>query len=216
MLIFSSGAFAKKWANNIGVGVSVAGSFIGVNQKDADDIFQLGYGAEVTYIGVHENGLSAKANISVGVETSKDIALQDREVNVGAFENIVLGVGYSFVNSERLLLSVFATAGVEMGQYSFTEEDVVDGNETYDVTTTRSFVTLSAGTDIFAVYRLSQKLGIFANLGARYIFNGNESRETLKDGRSSKRGEHKNNSPDKIALFGKFIVQPTIGVVWTF
>ena len=36
MLIFSSGAFAKKGANNIGVGVSVAGSFIGVNQKDAE------------------------------------------------------------------------------------------------------------------------------------------------------------------------------------
>ena len=143
--VFSGTLFAKQWTNNIGAGMSIPFSTIGVNKNGADDINQLGYGVEGTYIGQHENGFIAKANVSIGLATSKDISVQERNTNLGVFENVALGIGYSFVNTERALFGLAGMAGVELGQYSLEEEKNSDSIET-----SYSLVTVSFGTDIFS------------------------------------------------------------------
>ena len=215
IFIFSTGAFSKTWQNNIGIGFSVPFSSIGVNKSGEDSINQLCYGAEGTYIGIHQNGFSIKADVSLGIATSKDISLQDRKINVGAFENVVFGAGYSFVHTEKTVLGACAAFGVEMSQYSVKEDDVKIDSEYYDVTKTISLVTFSAGADFFAVYRLSPRFGFFANLAARFIIVGNENYE-YKQETTSKKSKNSSSSDNDIDLLGNFIVQPSIGLIWTF
>ena len=211
LLILTNAIFSKTWTNNVGVGLSSQYSVTGVDDKNLDDKKQLGFGAEGTYIGVHSNGFSVKANIAVGLATSKDIAIQDRKTNIGAFENVAIGAGYSFVHSERALFGATAMLGVEMGQYSVDSEDVIYEGVPYDtLTTTLSLLTCSVGEDIFGIFRLSPRFGLFANLSARYIFVGNATTELKYESNSKKR------KSDDTELFGKFIVQPTLGVIWTF
>ena len=208
--VFSGTLFAKQWTNNIGAGMSIPFSTIGVNKNGADDINQLGYGVEGTYIGQHENGFIAKANVSIGLATSKDISVQERNTNLGVFENVALGIGYSFVNTERALFGLAGMAGVELGQYSLEEEKNSDSIET-----SYSLVTVSFGTDIFSVYKISERIGFFANLNARWIIAGTARREVTTESKNNgkKKQETDSSSTD---LLGKFIVQPSIGVIWSF
>ena len=221
-IIFTSNVFAKKWTNNIGAGATIPFSIIGLDSKGADDINQVGYGIEGTYIGLHENGFTAKANVSVGAATSKDVAIQDRNTNIGVFENIALGAGYSFVNTEKFLFGTTAMLGIELGQYSSKEKDVYIDEEISgksetagDVTTSLSLVTVSLGADIFGICRLNKRLGFFANLNARWILGGTTSSEVKNEWDDGHKTKTLTDSSEN-DLIGKFIVQPTIGVIWTF
>ena len=217
ILILSQSAFSKAWQNNLGVGLSGAFSSIGVDKSDEDDITQVGYGAEGTYIGLNDVGFTLKGNIAVGLGLSKDISLQDRKTNVGAFENVAFGAGYSFVHTETGLFGVTLMGGLEMGQYSISEKDVVIDGSYYDTTTTISLITVSAGVDVFGMYRVSQKIGFFANLEARYIIMGSKAKEYKKNPvNSSRKSNETKTVSDEANLFGKIIVQPTFGISWTF
>lgn len=203
--IFSESAFSKQWTNNIGAGASFPLSSIGVSKTGANDIFQTGYGIEGTYIGLHENGFTAKANISIGLSSSDDLSAKE-QTNRGVFENIALGAGYSFVNSTKALFGISGMFGIEMGQYSFSDEESE---------TSLSLVTISFGTDIFAVYRLNERIGLFANLNTRWIADGTARSqiETESEANGSKKQVTNSENTD---LSGKFILQPTIGVIWSF
>lgn len=214
----SGSAFAKKWTNNIGVGASLPVSSVGVDKKGVDDIDQIGYGVEGVYMGLHENGFTAKASISIGVMTSRDVSVQqERKTNIGVFENISLGAGYSFVSTERFLLGALGVVGIELGQYSVEEDDVAvnGGAATGDSKNSLSLVTASMGAELFAVCRLTVRFGLFAGLNARWILGGTASSENQEEWREGGKKWISTDSDDT-NLLGKSIVQPTVGVIWTF
>ena len=219
--VIASSAFAKKWTNNIGVGFTVPISTVTtkdttVNKKEieGEDIKQTGYGVEGTYIGVHESGFTAKADVSIGVATSKDIGLQDEETNIGVFENIYIGAGWSFVNTDNALFGITGMLGVDCSQYT-SKEDVKWGTYTSEQTNEFAMVSFGIGADIFGVYRFQPNFGLFANVGVRYLVAGSSKvsseTERKKDGRTEK-----TSTDFDIDLKGKFTVQPTIGIIWTF
>lgn len=215
--IFAQFSFA--WTNNVGGGFTVPFSITGVEESGSDDIQQLGYGFEGTYIGVHETGFTVKANISFGLDTSKDINLQNQKTNFGAFENVVIGAGYSFVHTEKTLFGFTAMFGVEFGQYSVKDEN---GPFTYNEksyekkTTSLSLVTTSFGGDIFGIFRFTPRFGFFANVSARGIVTGNAENSEQYESKSNKKATSTEVNTSSSSLFGKFLVQPALGVIWTF
>lgn len=217
-LIFTNLISAKTWTNNIGTGGTVSVLSIGADEDTmgTKNTNQIGYGLEGTYIGLHENGFTAKVDVSFGLATSKDISIQqNRRTNLGVFENIALGLGYSFINDEKFLVGTTGMFGIELGQYSV-ESDNEDYNGVYykNLKKTLSLASFSLGADFFAIYRLSEYFGLFGNLAARYVVAGNAKLESQYSGAK--------NSADSLTvsrnsdLKGNFIVQPTVGVIWTF
>ena len=212
------GAGAKTWTNNIGAGFSLPISQFGVDKSGADDIFQLGYGIEATYLGFHENGFTVKADVSGGLATSKDISIQDHSTNLGVFYNFAVGAGYSFVRTQKFTLSATAMLGLDAASYSNSEDDIqYDGKDCENVSRNLTYTMFSAGADLFASYKIKEHFGVFANISARYLVAGGTSQNvdwTWKDESGLKRKESaEGDGPD---LKGKFRVQPTIGVVWNF
>ena len=69
-----SGASAKKWTNNIGVGFTLPISTIGVDEKDADDISQIGYGVfgnlELRYLVAGASKESIEGKVKSGNKTT--------------------------------------------------------------------------------------------------------------------------------------------------
>jgi len=216
-LFLANFSFAKTWTNNIAAGLTFEDLSIGVDKKNADDITQLGYGIDGSYIGFHENGFTAKANVAIGVATSKDVSIQtDKNTNIGAFENVSFGVGYSFVRTDRFLFGSTAMMGVEMSQYSVNSEDEeLNGVKYDDLTTSLSLVTFSFGADIFAVFHFSERFGFYANIAARYLIAGDAKIE-YKYETSSKSSKKSEILTDDYSLFGNFVIQPTLGVIWRF
>ena len=217
-VIFTNLVSAKKWTNNVGVGATVSALSIGCDEKDldTDNVFQLGYGISGTYIGLHESGFTAKVDVAVGLATSKDVSIQQNNtINLGAFENIALGVGYSFINKPKILFGSALMVGVEMGQYSVESEDEDFEGVNYEtLKTTLSLLTMSTGVDVFAVYRVSENFGLFANLAARYVIFGNSTYEQKYE--KSETGKKSYTITDIFDLNGNYIIQPAIGVIWKF
>jgi opacity protein-like surface antigen len=211
--VLTGGAFAKTWTNNIGVGFTLPISTVGAKDKtvngqnfDFGDLKQIGYGVEGTYIGVHENGFTAKADVSVGVATSKDVQLQDESTNLGVFENVYIGAGYSFINSEKALLGLTAMLGVNCSQYK--SKETISG---WDYDNTFTLASFGVGGDIFGLYRFKPNFGMFANVGIRYLVVGGVKyeREVTKNNTTT-------TSSFDFDASGKLSIQPTIGVIWTF
>ncbi len=211
-------ACAKKWTNNVGVGFTLPISQIGVDESGADDVFQIGYGIEGTYVGIHESGFTAKADLGAGLATSKDISIQGDKTNLGGFYNIALGAGYSFVNTEKLTFGLTGMLGFDLATYSDSEDDITyDEKKCESVDHTLSYGIFSVGADLFVSYRIKEHFGFFANLSARYLAVGGTTDEiewTWKDSNGRKRKD--SSEGDGSDLAGKFRIQPTIGVVWNF
>ena len=209
---------AKKWTNNVGFGFSMPISTIGVDEKDSDDISQIGYGIDMFYVGVHEDGFTTKANVDLGIATTKDISLQDNETNAGIFYNADLGVGWSFIHTEKMMLSLTGMLGLDIGGYEDSAEDVsYDGNDCDSFKKTIAFAEFNVGGDLFFSYRIKEHFGFFANFSARYLVAGgiNDKIEwTYKDSDGRKHTE--SSEGDGTTLLGKFRIQPTLGVVWNF
>ena len=214
LILFSlSGLCAKNWTNNIGFGPLFAYSLLGL--EDSDDISQLSYGINGTYLGIHENGFTFKADVAVGATTSKDIKIQDRNVNVGIFENLIFGLGYSFFNTKKVVFGLAGIVGVELAQYGEEEQNVNYDSHTADFKKSNSIVAVSVGADLFGIYRFTDTFGIFLNLGTSYILSGKNTQEEKYEWKSSGlKKVHSVSAENK--LRGKILVQPTIGVIWTF
>lgn len=210
-LLMSTSLFAKTWTNNIGVGFSVPISSIGVDKDGADDIFQIGYGVQGFYTGFHQNGFTVKASESVGVATSKDIGIQDSDTNVGVFSNLEIGAGYSFIRTEKVTLSALGMFGLDISVYSDSGETTYNGQKA-DYTDSIGTAIFSAGADLQAIFRFKPNFGMFCNIAGRYLIAGGTFGETeYKYKNTTHTDSHSDGN-----LRGKFRIQPSIGVVWTF
>lgn len=227
----TTGAFAKKWpqwTNNVGGGITGNYSQIGADNTTSSDVIeQFGIGLEGIYLGYHENGFTAKADYAIGATASKDVTLQDKDTNIGFFTNIALGAGYSVPVTENLLFSFTGMVGADVSLFGDEKEDISyyyensDGtsDEAYsaDYAATVGLITLSIGGDILAKYSVSEHFGFFANISARWVIGGIETHETTYTYQKERKQRELTAQTSKdYDLLGKFRVEPTIGVIWTF
>lgn len=206
-LLISASLFAKTWTNNIGLGFSVPITMLKAKEPvfydsgDSKEKTQLGFNIAGMYLGYHESGFTVKGALSLGVGYMKDFWLNtndnttDSAIGFNAFET--LGVGYSFVHTDKAVLALTGGFGLQEGVYISPSDS--------DITVT--LIDFSLGADLTAIIRSSEGFGFFGSIYVGWIPTGTVSREE-KDGSSK--------STYNEDLNGNLTIAPTIGVVWTF
>ena len=167
-------------------------------------------------MGYHQNGITVKATESVGLATSKDVSLQDNDTNFGVFSNLEIGAGYTFIKDEKLTLSVLGMLGLDLSVYSDSKDDVAYDTTKADYSATYGFAMFSLGADLYVSYKFKPNFGVFGNVAGRYLVAGGAFGEKKYEYKIGGRTETNTTDYDAGDLRGKFRVQPTIGVVWTF
>ena len=223
-LVMSTSLFANTWTNNIGLGFSVPVT----NYKAKDSIFydtattstdkktEVAFDIQGMYLGYHQNGFTVKGALSLGIGTISDLYPENGSLERGIGVNIVetLGIGYSFIRSDKAVLALTAGIGLQEGIYPRKVKiALLNSSEEHDVTDT--FFTFNLGADLTAVIRSSDKFGFYASLYAGWIPTGfvksEDKVEVTKNGTTSSTTESLTKDLD-----GTFFFAPTIGVVWTF
>ena len=223
-LVMSTSLFANTWSNNIGLGFSVPVT----NYKAKDNIFwdtentftdkktEVAFDIQGMYLGYHQNGFTVKGALSLGIGTISDLYPENGSLERGIGVNIVetLGIGYSFIRSDKAVLALTAGIGLQEGIYPRKVKiALLNSSEEHDVTDT--FFTFNLGADLTAVIRSSDKFGFYASLYAGWIPTGflkeEDKVEVTKNGTTTSTTESITKDLD-----GTFFFAPTIGVVWTF
>ena len=224
-LVMSTSLFANTWTNNIGLGFSVPIT----NYKAKDSIFydtattstdkktEVAFDIQGMYLGYHQNGFTVKGALSLGIGTISDLYPEDGSMQRGIGVNIVetLGIGYSFIRSDKAVLALTAGIGLQEGIYPRKVKLItgINSSEEHDVTDT--LFTFNLGADLTAVIRSSEKFGFYASLYAGWIPTGfvkSEDKVEVTSGGTTS-STTKSITED---LNGTFFFAPTIGVVWTF
>ncbi len=180
--LVSFGAFAGDWQNTLGAGIPAQKSTIGIdsekdsasslnysfNGKGAGDVGQWAIDFDLTCLLVNTaNGLSFKDDFGIGVATpTSDWITADTGFNL----NGDIGVGYSFIHSEKATLGLFAMFGLDYTKYSWT---FTPNGSSYGTPTSLD-MELSAfnykiGGDLLGAVRFTEHLGLFGSFGVRWI-----------------------------------------------
>lgn len=218
--IFSFQSVAKSWKNYAGLSFNLPISQTSAKEEETDfeqKISQLGAGAQISYIGIHNaSGFLLRANAALGAATSEDIEIQGSSRNVGVYENISLGAGFAFVNTDSVLFGSAITAGIEVSQYTHKYSDKTKAtHKDTQVTESASLVTSSVGADLFFAYNVTKHFGFYTSLNTHYIYFGDgqyENRQEWKEENEKKSESVKTN----LSLNGKYVFSPSIGVIWNF
>lgn len=210
----SLGAFARGATWNFTAGATFPYSQLGYDGNDTV-VSQMNYGGQgaITWIG--NSGFTLRGSFAAGVATSKDISLSSEETK-GAFQNLAFGLGFSPVNKNRTFLGFTGMFGMELTEYTYSYSKDVSGTN-HDYTDAKILYTFSVGGDAFAGLRLTKHLGLYADVGARYIFvgaDGTGSSDSYKKTDGTYVTETLPQS-DPVIVTGRFIIQPSVGLVWT-
>ena len=106
--------------------------------------------------------------------------------------------------------------GLDAAIFSDSKSDYAYKTYKADYTASLGYILFSAGGDLYLSFRFSQHFGLFADCAARYLIAGASFGDTVykyKDGGST---HTESNASIKGDLLGKFRIQPSLGVVWTF
>ena len=207
--LFGAAAFAGSWQSTVGLGFAIPISTFGIDEDGADDIKQTSFNADLMYLGVHtENGLTAKFDFSIGVPKCDDIPDGDGEDPIDfTFD---LGVGYSFIRTEKITLGVLGVFGFDHSSYD--SKATFDGY-TLPIDSTIGLTSINFGVDAIGAFRFTNHFGGFANIGLRYVIAGTASTEYDVPEAAKNLGIGDDNDVD---ISGKISFRPTIGLIWTF
>ena len=210
----SLGAFARGATWNFTLGATMPYSQLDYTDSDAT-ITQLNYGGQgaVTWIG--NSGFTLRSSFAAGVATSKGMTVSGTETQ-GAFQNLSLGLGVSPVNRNNVFLGFTGMLGLELSEYTVvTKETVSAVDHTY--TDARILTTFSVGADLFAGVRLTKHLGFYADVAGRYVLVGGDGTATNDSYKETDGTIVSRTLPQEApaGIKGKFLVQPSVGLVWT-
>ena len=199
---------ASKWAKFVGVSLTIPVERYKVGGKTINFV---DYAVSATYLGVSRSGFTPKATLSAGLATTKKIPFYpSKGWQVGSFSSLEFGAGYSFINQEKLLLSAFFVLGFEYANF-ITESKKMNHTELgrVDRDYLESFSALTLGGDVTARFALTDRVGLFASLGGRWIaYTEAESAvRYTKDDYSRTENVHDDG-------VGYFSIVPSFGVMW--
>ncbi len=187
--------------HTVGLGFNIPVNSLKVEDTD---VSEHGFGFDLTYLFIHENGFSAKADAALNIMDTDDIPSD------GSMGNFVfdLGAGYTFLNKEKFTVSVLGMLGMTLGGHS-KDYEIEDHKVTYDC----SWLTFDIGADVIGKYKFTDHFGAFVNLGLRYAINMKTNEELEFE--DSDVNELFGYSNDDLSTKG-IRFQPTLGVCWSF
>ncbi len=209
--LVATGLFAKTWTNNVGVGFALPINGFQVDISNSKDLSpQISYDIQGMYLGYHENGFTVRGSFDLGVGTVKDFwydtVKKEYEYGIGVDLREQIGVGYSFIRSEKFVLALTAGIGLKETIIPRTEKVL---NTTTD--TTGTIFLFDLGGDLTALVRFSERFGMFFNMHAGFVPFGKfyTSSET-------KTGSTTTTTDKDYNLKTTYIIAPSLGFAWSF
>ena len=211
--LVATGLFAKTWTNNVGVGFALPINKFEYDYKKAGQSVtfkqtQISYDVQGLYLGYHENGFTVRGSFDLGIGTIKDMWGDENGIGVNLKEQI--GVGYSFIRSEKFVLAL--TGGLGLQETIIPREDkVVIATASGTIDRTVTSLMLDIGADLTALVRFSEGFGMFFNMHAGFVPFGKfyTSSET-------KAGSTTTTTNKDYNLKTTYIIAPSLGFAWTF
>ena len=205
LLVYLAGLLfaASVFAGELHVGTYFPVSRLNVDFDEGDgDFDSSGFGIKADYTNIFDSGFTLKGGVALSYITSKDVI--DGEKEGGIDYDAGIGLGYSFLNTENLTLSLTGNLGLHM-QY-FSASDTIDDVK-IDATVLSTLFYL--GPELNCTYRFTDSFGIYAGLGIYYAL-GSSSLDL-----SMKIGGIKISDSDSYKTTG-WIYMPSVGVSWKF
>lgn len=175
-------AAERSWTNQASATVS-APIFI-LNRSASGKATVYGIYGDLSYIGTGSKGFTLKADLGSGLLLSKSFqpkCLFDTTLCRGWGASARVGAGYTFVNTPRLQFAVLGTVNLDYMLFTHSEKIVSHakkGTETVSHLTDQeqdeNLLVLDAGLESFVTFRLTERMGIFADVNVSFPCCGAE------------------------------------------
>ena len=200
----------KKWTNVVGVSLSVP--FTHFDTDAFGTVNQTALGVTGSYLGYARNGITVKGTFSLGGAFTGDVPLgSDTDFKGGMYADMSLGAGYSFVRTEKWLVSARLLFALSISRYTQESETVTDAvlGEAERVYSAALF-NLAFGADITAAYRVGKSMSVCAGVQFRWIPGGVAFRNVMNGTDDYARIDV--NTSD---ICDSFQIAPSLGLVWS-
>lgn len=186
------------------------GTYFPVTKLDVDfddgkeDFDASGFGIKFDYTHITDSNFTWKVGTAIGYTRSSDII--DGEKKGGLDYDVGGGLGWTFINTPNMTLSLTGNIGSHMLYFSASDSEYESGVKiSYDAKFTSYLLYI--GPEVSFTYRFTDKLGAYAGLGIYYSFGSTDVDI------SRKVSGYKISSNDSYWTDG-FIYMPSLGVSW--
>ncbi len=203
-------AFAE-WKSAGGVSLSVP--FTHFDTDAFGTVNQTAVGLTGSYLGYAQNGFTVKGALSAGAAFTGDVPLgTDSGSKGGMYADISLGAGYSFIRSEKWLLSATGLFALSFSRYTQKSKTVTDAQlGKAERVYSAALCNLAFGADITAAHRIGNKMSICAGIQFRYIPGGTTFQSVLNG-----KDDYARIDLHTDDIFTSFQIAPSIGLMWSF
>ncbi|MBP5575952.1 MAG: hypothetical protein J6X67_04215 [Treponema sp.] len=171
---------------------------------DNEDFDASGFGIKFDYTHITDSNFTWKVGTAIGYTRSSDII--DGEKKGGLDYDVGGGLGWTFINTPNMTLSLTGNIGSHMLYFSASDSEYESGVKiSYDAKFTSYLLYI--GPEVSFTYRFTDKLGAYAGLGLYYSF-GTTSVDYKVSG-----GGISYSDDDSYTTTG-FIYMPSLGVSW--
>jgi hypothetical protein len=170
------------WTNLVSATVS-APIFI-LNRSASGKATACGIYGNMSYTGTGSNGFTLKADLGSGLLLSKSFQpkyLPETPVCRGWGASARIGAGYTFVNTPRLQFAVLGTVNLDYMLFTHTQKIVSyakEGTSTVSHSTDQeqdeNMLVCDFGLEGFVTFRLTDRMGIFADVNVSFPGYGTE------------------------------------------
>lgn len=168
-------------------------------------------GMELGYIGIFNSGLAIKGDVNLGLgsitgdfSTFSNPDLPPMNFNVAE----KLGVGYSFINSDKITLAAFFDFGVSL-DYAISMKKFIDKT----VTTSLENKAFFLGGDITAIFTPSKIFSLYASVSTNIAFSQLTANTKIENNDDEYLTDYYSED-----YFAKpyLMILPSVGLAWKF
>ena len=201
----------QEWNFLLGVGLTVPVSQYKAHDKKVDLV---DYGINVSYLAIAPFGMTFKLSLATGYSFTDNIRFVDShdDWQMGSFSTAEFGLGFSLGNVNSFSISILAVAGFtavdfESDEKRYTHPDLGEVDRTY----TESMGAVTLGGDITAYVALTKRIGLFANVGGRWVAENTTATSVRYEKDSYTRTETTEHDE-----CGNYSIVPALGAMWRF
>ena len=200
----------KRWYHFVGMSFSLPVEQYKIGGEKIDLV---NYVFDASYMAVNRNGFSAKFSVSIGLSTTDNIQFDGTDNwQIGSYNAIEAGLGYSFVNKDKFTFALLVMMGFEYSTFvtednEFTHAELGEVDRSFGVT----LAAITLGADAIARFALADHFGFYVGIGARWVSaTASESSVTYKKDDFSRIEKFLDDGN------GTYSIVPALGLMWNF
>lgn len=200
----------KRWYHFVGMSFSLPVEQYKIGGEKIDLV---SYVFDASYMAVNRNGFSAKFSVSTGLSTTDNIQFDGTDNwQIGSYNAIEAGLGYSFVNKDKFTFALLVMMGFEYSTFvtddkEFTHAELGEVDRSFGVT----LAAITLGADAIARFALADHFGFYVGIGARWVSaTASESSVTYKKDDFSRIEKFLDDGN------GTYSIVPALGLMWNF